>query len=256
MDFEIPEEVNYLPKERIGFVPVHSGNRRPMKSNFANPTFVEDAPKSTTTETPSRTTPKATTLNRYGITSAKKTIPPRNTKDTTKSATNGTTRTRVVKVFPERGKMLSKIPEEKWKNVRPGPREDPNVVRTEAQEVEIFLKMTNDFRIKNKCSPLKFSKELSEIAREHNHDMMEGRTPVGHEGFSNRAAKVKGARGMSENCAMYVGPREHLQTLMENLINSKVHRENLLGNFNTIGITIEKNKENMWYVTQFFANFV
>lgn len=296
MDFEIPDDINYLPKPRMGFVPI-TGPKKLKSSNSGSSALRPKPPSRTTTtktaKNPTTTTRRTTTTGKTttsGRTSAVKTTSTSDSKSkeaTTKTvkrstASNSTATTfvkatnlgnnqttkkiekitakggetqRVVAVYPTKGKVLSKVPDAKFKPVKDGPREDPNIVRTEAEEIAEFLRLTNEFRQKNNLPTLKLYDELSQIAKPHNENMMKGKTGVGHEGFSERAQQIKKKKAASENCAMYVGPREHLTTLMENLINSPPHRKNLLGDFNAIGIAIGKNSENMWYVTQLFARF-
>lgn len=249
MDYDLPEELaDYLPKPRQGFQLLGSPPQRPSNVVVTKKVIVRKKPQIT------KPTTKKSSLNQK-VPGTRYPAPKRNVNVQTKKNPNVGTK-KVQTVYPKKGKILSKVPESKWKEVRAGPREDPNVVRTEEEEIQIFLKYTNDFRRKNNLNSLELSDELSEIARGHNNNMMEGKTPVGHEGFKDRAKQVKRKfLRVSENCAMYVGPREHLQTLFENLCNSTKHRQNLLGEFNTIGMSIGKNSENMWYVTQFFALF-
>lgn len=248
MDFDLPEELaDYLPKQRQGFQLVNQ--RKPAPKKAGPPKKVQTKPP--TNPTPQKrvaTKPKDTTKT---ISKGDKTIKIEKTK-----SPDGTTQ-KVQTVYPNRkGKILSKVPENKWKEVRAGPREDPSIVRTKEEEIQIFLKYTNDYRIKNNLNKLKLSQELSQIADVHNKNMMDGKTPVGHEGFSDRVSQInKKYYRASENCAMYVGPREHLLTLFENLCKSPVHNKNLLGDFDTIGLALGKNSENMWYVTQFFVRF-
>lgn len=240
------ESTNPQPKKESANPPLKKESTNPpLKKESANP-----PPKKESTNPP----PKKATINGINtrtVSRGDKTIKTERIKNS-----NGTT-TKVQTVYPNRkGKILSKVPENKWKEVRAGPREDTSIVRTKEEEIQIFLKYTNDYRIKNTLNPLEMSDELSQIADVHNTDMMEGKTKVGHEGFKDRVNQLsKRYYQASENCAMYVGPREHLVTLFENLCRSPVHNQNLLGNFDTIGIALGKNAENMWYVTQFFVRF-
>lgn len=245
MDYDLPEELqDYLPKPRQGFQLVNQRKPAPPKSIM----------RKAQTKAPTITVPKRTgtklrpTANPSS--NAKRTV-----KTINKRVPNGPTQ-RVRVVYPKKGKMLSKVDESKWKNVKDGPREDPNLHRTIEEEIQIFLKLTNDYRIKNKLNTLELSDDLSKIAEGHNINMMEGRTKVGHEGFKDRVQQIpKRYFQASENCAMYVGPRDHLLTMFDNLCKSPTHNANLLGTFDTIGISIGKNSENMWYVTQFFVRY-
>ena len=251
MDYDLPEELQgYLPKERQGFQLMNEPNYPPQRGLINK-----------RTRAPNITVPKAQHPNprkpvRVQQKVTQNPVTRRVQNQPAKRVQNQPAK-RVQAVYPKKGKLLSKVPENKWKDVKAGPREDTTIVRTEEEEVQIFLKYTNDFRQKNNLCTLELNDDLSKIASEHNHNMMDGKTKVGHEGFKDRTKLIQGRfKRASENCAMYVGPREHLLTLFENLVNSPSHCKNLLGDFNTIGISIGKNPENMWYVTQFFVYFL
>lgn len=256
MDYDLPEELaGYLPKQRNGFQAVNQRKQAPSK------TAVKKVPSKSPSNLSTKKVPtkpqKNPTATKPPPESSVRNTNPYKTAKPTKTATTMKPSQKVQTVYPNKeGKLLSKVPDEKWKEVRSGPREDPSIVRTKSEEIEIFLNYTNKYRLKNNLNTLEFSEELSQIAEVHNNDMMEGKTAVGHEGFKERCSLIgKKFVRASENCAMYVGPREHLLTLFENLCRSPVHNKNLLGDFDTIGVALGKNEENMWYVTQFFVRF-
>lgn len=175
MDYDLPEELqDYLPRPRQGFQLLNQRKPAPPKSII----------RKAQTKSPTITLPKKTVTKpnptKVRASNAKRTIKP------TRQRVPNMPNRKVKTVYPTKGKMLSKIDESKWKDVKDGPREDPNLHRTIEEEIQIFLKLTNDYRIKNKLNSLQLSDDLSKIAEEHNINMMEGKTKVGHEGFKDR----------------------------------------------------------------------
>jgi len=122
------------------------------------------------------------------------------------------------------------------------------------KEAEECLRLTNEFRAKHGLPPLKFSKELSQIALPHTQDMLSGKLQLGHEGFKQRAAQAKNATLTGENVAYCDGYSDPVKIMVDGWIKSPPHRKNLLGNFNTIGISL-CNRGSLWYGTQFFAYY-
>lgn len=132
--------------------------------------------------------------------------------------------------------------------------EDDSNVRSEEENVNEFFRMTNEFRQQNGKPPLEFSKELSDIAREHNDAMIAGTRPFGHEGFQDRIKLIQGAKNTAENCSLSIGNKDYLNTLFTNLVNSPMHKANMLGDFHRVGIVIGRSQDHKWYATQLFSD--
>jgi len=117
------------------------------------------------------------------------------------------------------------------------------------------LQSTNEFRKSNGLEKLKPNEVLTRIAQQHSQNMANGKVNFGHSGFRNRntsaAKQIPGLAYFAENVAC--GP-----TTGKDVVNlwkkSQNHRENMLGNYNIIGIGIAKSKDGTYYYTQIFGN--
>ncbi|KAH0790229.1 CAP domain-containing protein [Histomonas meleagridis] len=121
-----------------------------------------------------------------------------------------------------------------------------------SKEDQLCLDLVNKFRRENGLWSLQFSKRLSEIAKPHTDDMLNGRKPLGHDGFNERSSQVPSALSTGENVGYEQGYPNPIQTLVDGWIKSPPHRKNLLGNFNQMGCAFS-HRGDLWYGTQFFA---
>lgn len=123
-----------------------------------------------------------------------------------------------------------------------------------------LLKLTNEFRAKNKCQPLKFSKELASIIDSHNKKMASHEIKLGHDGFQDRWNRIKKIRPdairSGENCGLNYGKTDPIQAMIDGWIASDGHRANLLGDYNHVGIVLMKNAKGEIYGSQLFAFFL
>lgn len=117
------------------------------------------------------------------------------------------------------------------------------------------LKQTNQFRKSQALPVLIIKQELNQIAQKHSIDMASGRVAFGHDGFSDRQAKVgkeiKGMRSFAENVAYGANTAQEVVTLWKN---SPGHRRNMLGNFKYIGIGTAKDSKGQIYYTEIFVD--
>lgn len=114
----------------------------------------------------------------------------------------------------------------------------------------------NKVRVEYGLKPLKFESELADCAREHSKDMAFGQVPFGHQGFENRAKKMKkGERGFSfgENVAYSCNYSDPIAISVEGWMDSPGHKKNILGDYESTGIGVVFNDENCCYITQLFA---
>lgn len=117
-----------------------------------------------------------------------------------------------------------------------------------------ILTLTNQHRASQGLPPLKLSEQASQEALQHSKNMATGKVPFSHEGFNARSAKlsklIKNTTATGENVAYGA---QSAQEVMDMWLNSKVHRENIEGQFNLIGIGVAKSKEGTNYFTQIFV---
>lgn len=116
------------------------------------------------------------------------------------------------------------------------------------------LRLTNEFRSKNKLPTLKWSQALYKIGRVHSKDMAEGKVPFGHAGFDKRvAAYPMASSSAAENVAWNSGTSEIASTAVNGWIESPGHRKNLLSRHNYCGIGVFRSSNGRFYLTQLFA---
>ena len=120
--------------------------------------------------------------------------------------------------------------------------------RTDEQMV---VMMTNEFRRKHGEPNLRCTKRLSDIARSHTERMAAGTVPVGHGGFDSRAKQASPYRRIAENVACVSDNSNVARTIVDGWINSKGHRANMLGNFDSCGVALVR-RGRMVYCTQIF----
>lgn len=129
-----------------------------------------------------------------------------------------------------------------------------------AQEIQSdehkLIDMINEVRKSHNLRPLLFWDALSNIARRHSVNMAENKVEFGHDGFDERAKDLK-AYGkyvaFGENVAYSFNYPDPLSIAVEGWMDSKGHRDNILGDFNYTGIGIAYSSDGKCYLTQLFA---
>lgn len=118
------------------------------------------------------------------------------------------------------------------------------------------LKLINQERAKRKLSALILWDNLNDLAKSHSQKMAKGLVPFGHDGFEKRGAAIKAYQRHSsfgENVAYNYLPKDPCKTALEGWMQSKGHRDNILGDFNETGIGISVSPDGRYYFTQLFA---
>lgn len=98
--------------------------------------------------------------------------------------------------------------------------------------------------------------QLSDCAREHSQNMAKGHCPFGHDGFEKRAKdmqKMAKILSFGENVAYSYGYADPVKVAIDGWMESKGHRENILGEFKETGIGVAITQDGKFYVTQLFA---
>jgi uncharacterized protein YkwD len=127
-----------------------------------------------------------------------------------------------------------------------------------SRDEQALLELTNKERAKQKLPPLKANAVLSRVARDHSANMarkkemnhvLDGKNPKDRV----RASGYK-AGYIGENIAWSDDPRTKMVGFMELWMNSRQHRENILGkNYEEIGLGVVRVDKNTVYCTQVFA---
>lgn len=116
-----------------------------------------------------------------------------------------------------------------------------------------FLKLTNDYRKKFGKEPLRLVESMCTIEKEHNDMMLSGQRGLGHEGFHERSKAIANATATAENVCYCSDQTDPIAVLFGSLVNDPPHRENILGPYNSIGLSVGKNDKGQWFASQIFA---
>jgi len=131
-----------------------------------------------------------------------------------------------------------------------------SVTVLEDMEQEI-LEMINEHRDSIGLTALVTDSFIIEEARNHSINMAKGNTPFGHDGFSERAARIFSALGgeiVGENVAE--GNYPDAWSYVNSWLNSPSHKENIEKDYNYTGIGVAKSEDNHTYCTQIFLKKV
>lgn len=132
---------------------------------------------------------------------------------------------------------------------------NPKTLKKIQQDV---LKYTNIYREKNGKSPLKLHESLNKAA-EIQADSMVHIDKVGHEGHTKDIKYLNNRLGIvnfdfksaAENCALRFD--EDCKGVVDQWINSPLHRTNLISNNEYMGISMKVGKNNNHYFCQVFG---
>ena len=138
-----------------------------------------------------------------------------------------------------------------WVGAKPGP--TGSGISGTSMSADI-LRYVNEYRHKKGLKPLQANSYISSVALQHSRDMLDGRTPFGHEGFHERIDRIRKKLGpvhvAAENVASGpMGARE----VVDGWLHSPGHRRNIEGDFKLTGIGLAFGKRGMIYFTQIFA---
>lgn len=151
-------------------------------------------------------------------------------------------------------KMRAVSPAPASRVVAPGKQKhaDPGMTIAEHGDELECLRLVNEYRLKNGKPKLMWNDKLRDISLPHTIAMRKRDVPVDHTNFKQRCEQMPGV-SMGENVAMVQGAKNPVQQMMIGWIKSLHHRENILGNFNSFGVTFVYGADNRWYGTQLFA---
>lgn len=129
-----------------------------------------------------------------------------------------------------------------------------NHSNTTVLSLELFH-FTNAFRVKNNLNPLKIEPKLVESAKRHSEDMAKNNY-FSHDSLDGRNLRDRifevsySFRNVGENIAQGY---DNGFRAFEGLINSKGHRDNILGNYNEVGTYMAISTAKEKYYTQNFG---
>jgi uncharacterized protein YkwD len=132
-----------------------------------------------------------------------------------------------------------------------------SIATTEQIENQIFEKV-NAYRKSKNLSELAINAIMVKLARKHSKDMADGKVSFGHDGFSERMArirkKIKNVSMGGENVYECSGNYDDLANeAFTGWLQSRGHKQNIEGQFDLTGIGVVKSPEGDYYFTQIFA---
>lgn len=118
---------------------------------------------------------------------------------------------------------------------------------------EDILKYTNEYRRSKGKPALQTDPAATTQAAQHSRNMAKGKTAFGHDGFKERVDAVSRKSGPVSAAAENVAYGQlDAEQVVKGWIKSKVHRKNMLGDYNRIGIGAAKSRDGTLYFTQLF----
>lgn len=150
-------------------------------------------------------------------------------------------------------KEQKKAEKEKKKEEKRREKQDKKAAESLEKYDNEFFKMTNEYRKKFGKQPLKIVESMCKIEKEHNDLMLAGKRGLGHEGFNDRSKAIPNATATAENVCYCSDQKDPLAVLFGSLVNDPPHRENILGPYNSIGVSVGKNEKGQWFASQIFA---
>jgi uncharacterized protein YkwD len=104
-------------------------------------------------------------------------------------------------------------------------------------------------------SPLVLDARIGREARLHSVAMAEGKVPLGHHGFEERAkalSRILPSRRSAENVASNEGHRDPASEAVRGWLRSHQHREHIEGPYELTGVGVARNGRGEVYFTQIF----
>jgi len=115
--------------------------------------------------------------------------------------------------------------------------------------------LVNRHRRARGLAPLALDPRITQQARRHSLAMAEGRTPFGHDGFTDRVdalGHVMPYRRSAENVASNKGHRDPAAEAVRGWLASRPHRENIEGPYSLTGIGVARSGAGEVFFTQLF----
>lgn len=122
---------------------------------------------------------------------------------------------------------------------------------------QYVFQQVNEYRVSQGLPKFEWDSRVADIARDHSRDMAQGRTPVGHDGFSGRVSAISAIlsiRSAGENVGMTSNLDSPSQVVVNAWKTSASHLENLMGDFQITGVGVcYDSGDDAWYFTQIYV---
>ncbi len=113
----------------------------------------------------------------------------------------------------------------------------------------------NRHRVLAQLRELDHQHAISTIAEEHSLNMADGKTPFGHEGFTNRLEQLKARfafTAAAENVGYVTGQSNPVDVIVNGWLGRNDHRANMLGDFQVSGIGVAQGPGGELFITQIY----
>jgi uncharacterized protein YkwD len=114
----------------------------------------------------------------------------------------------------------------------------------------------NQYRESIGLNPLIWDETISQQSRIHSVNMANGKFPLGHDQFEQRAEMIMTKITYSqaaENVAFNYGYADPASQAVQGWLKSPGHKKNIEGKFNLAGVGVVKNSKGEYYFTQIFV---
>ena len=128
-----------------------------------------------------------------------------------------------------------------------------------ARQIEVeVLRLTNAYRRSRSLSPLREAPGLARLARGHSSELARRRSSrVDHSGLRKRferASESIALTGFAENVARMGRKRSQPATwVVDGWAASDIHRQNLEGDYDLVGVGVVRREDGSYFFTQIFA---
>lgn len=120
---------------------------------------------------------------------------------------------------------------------------------------QAIFELTNQHRANLGLDELVWSNTIAKQCRQHSTNMALGSLSFGHQGFNERLDKIRrnfpNALG-TELIAKHSSSYNLAKKIFQNWLEITEYRQNIEGNFQTTGIGVAKNSNEIFYFTQIF----
>ncbi len=117
-----------------------------------------------------------------------------------------------------------------------------------------ILRLLNQDRLQKGLTPLTSNPLEAAVAAQHSADMASGKTPFGHQGAPSRMDAIQKQlgplQGFAENVAF---GQSSAQEVVDEWLHSKIHKQNIEGDFTLTGIGMAQDANGRLYFTEVFT---
>jgi uncharacterized protein YkwD len=140
-----------------------------------------------------------------------------------------------------------------WLAPRTDRLQDSSNSKNQRMEQDI-LHLINQDRLQKGLTPLQFNPVEAAVAAQHSADMASGKSAFGHDGVQARMNAIQKQlgplSGFGENVAF---GQSSAKDVVDEWLHSKIHKQNIEGDFTLTGIGLAKDPHGRMYFTEVFT---